>query len=234
LWLPKQHLLTIGYNVEEGRADASAYDLLASEARLASFITIAQGKLPRNHWFALGRLLTVAAGRPTLVSWSGSMFEYLMPQLLMPSFDNTLLTRSCRAAIDRQIEYGRERGVPWGISESAYNITDVNLVYQYRAFGVPGLGLKRGLADDLVIAPYASAMALLLRPDASCRNLAELAALGATGRHGFYEAIDYTPARLPADADFAIVRAYMTHHQGMTFLALSSALNDRPMQRRFL
>src|SRR5690606_4067625 len=124
LWLPKQHLLTIGYHVEEGRADASAYDLLASAARLASFITIAQGKLPRNHWFALGRLLTVAAGRPTLVSWSGSMFEYLMPQLLMPSFDNTLLTRSCRAAIDRQIEYGRERGVAWVISESEYNIPD--------------------------------------------------------------------------------------------------------------
>lgn len=234
LWLPKQRLLTIGYNVDEGCADASAYDLLASEARLASFITIAQGKLPRNHWFALGRLLTVAAGRPTLVSWSGSMFEYLMPQLLMPSFDNTLLTRSCRAAIDRQIEYGRERGVPWGISESAYNITDVHLVYQYRAFGVPGLGLKRGLADDLVIAPYASAMALLLRPDASCRNLQELAAIGAAGQFGFYESLDYTPARLPADADFAIVRAYMAHHQGMTFLALSSALNDRPMQRRFL
>ncbi len=234
LWLPRQHLLTIGYNVEEDKADASAYDLLASEARLASFIAIAQGKLPRDHWFALGRLLTVAAGRPTLVSWSGSMFEYLMPLLLMPSFENTLLTRSCRTAVDRQIEYGRERGVPWGISESAYNMTDTHLVYQYRAFGVPGLGLKRGLGEDLVIAPYASVMALLLRPGASSHNLQELADLGATGRYGFYEALDYTPARLPENADFVIVRAFMAHHQGMAFLALSSVLNGRPMQRRFL
>lgn len=231
---PGQRLLAIGYNVDQQKRDASVYDLLASEARLASFVAIAQGKLPREHWFALGRLLTIAGGRPALASWSGSMFEYLMPLLLMPSFENTLLTRTCRNIIARQISYGRERGIPWGISESAYNITDAHFTYQYRAFGVPGLGLKRGLAEDLVVAPYASALALLLRPDAACRNLRELARIGASGRYGFYESLDFTPARVPADARFAVVRAFMAHHQGMTFTALSAALNDSPLQRRFL
>lgn len=162
------------------------------------------------------------------------MFEYMMPLLLMPSFDNTLLTRTCHSVIARQIGYGREHGVPWGISESAYNITDAHFVYQYRAFGVPGLGFKRGLADDLVVAPYASALAAILRPDAACRNLRELHAMGASGRYGFYESVDYSPARLPKGAKFALVRTYMAHHQGMIFTALSSALNDRPLQKRFL
>ena len=138
------------------RLDASFYDLLASEARLASFVGIAQGRLPQEHWFALGRLLTTTAAGPALISWSGSMFEYLMPQLVMPTYEGTLLDQTCRAVVARQTEYGRQRGVPWGISESGYNTTDVHLNYQYRAFGVPGLGLKRGLADDLVIAPYAT------------------------------------------------------------------------------
>jgi len=234
LWVPEQRLLSIGYHVEQQSRDTSLYDLLASEARLASFIGIAQGKLPRKHWFALGRLLTMAEGRPTLVSWSGSMFEYLMPLLLMPGFENTLLMRSCRAAVARQIAYGGEHAVPWGISESAYNITDAQFVYQYRAFGVPGLGLKRGLSDDLVIAPYASAMALLVNAEASCTNLQALQGLGALGIYGFYEALDYTAARLPAGAKFALVRAYMAHHQGMVLAALSGALNDNPLQRRFL
>ncbi|MDN5923620.1 MAG: cyclic beta 1-2 glucan synthetase, partial [Xanthomonadales bacterium] len=233
LWVRNQKLLSIGYNVDQHSRDNSTYDLLASEARLTSFVGIAQGKLPREHWFALGRLLTIAAGRPALLSWSGSMFEYLMPLLLMPSFDNTLLTRTCLSVIARQIGYGREQGVPWGISESAYNITDAHLVYQYRAFGVPGLGFKRGLADDLVIAPYASALAAILRPDAACRNLRDLHALGASGHYGFYEAVDYSPARLPKGAKFALVRTYMAHHQGMIFTALSAALNERPLQKRF-
>ena len=234
LWVPEQRLLSIGFHVEQQSRDTSLYDLLASEARLASFIGIAQGKLPRKHWFALGRLLTMAEGRPALVSWSGSMFEYLMPLLLMPGFENTLLMRSCRAAVARQIAYGSEHAVPWGISESAYNITDAQFVYQYRAFGVPGLGLKRGLSDDLVIAPYASAMALLVNAEDSCTNLQVLEGLGAVGTHGFYEALDYTAARLPAGAKFALVRAYMAHHQGMVLAALSGVLNDNPLQRRFL
>jgi len=192
-----RHLLSVGYSVDEKRRDSSYYDLLASEARLSSFVAIAQGQLQQEHWFALGRLLTTAGGGPVLISWSGSMFEYLMPLLVMPTYEHTLLDQTCRAAVERQIQYGRQRGVPWGISESGYNTIDVHLNYQYRAFGVPGLGLKRGLADDVVIAPYASALALMVAPEEACLNLQRLAAAGGLGKYGFYEAIDYTPSRLP-------------------------------------
>ncbi len=228
-----RHLLAIGYNVSERRRDASYYDLLASEARLACFVAIAQGQLPQESWFALGRLLVLAGGEPTLLSWSGSMFEYLMPLLVMPTYENTLLDQTCRAAVDRQIEYGQQRGVPWGVSESGYNMVDVHLNYQYRAFGVPGLGLMRGLAEDLVIAPYASALALMVAPEAACLNLQRLAAAGVAGTFGFFEAIDYTPSRLPRGQASAVVRSFMAHHQGMSFLALASVLLDRPMQKRF-
>ena len=173
-----RHLLAIGYNVDDRRRDSSYYDLLASEARFSSFVAIAQGQLPQESWFALGRLLTTAGGKPILLSWSGSMFEYLMPLLVMPTYEQTLLDQTCKAAVVRQIEYGNKRAVPWGISECGYNAIDVNLNYQYRAFGVPGLGLKRGLAEDLVIAPYASVMALMVAPEAACRNLQRLAAEG--------------------------------------------------------
>ena len=234
LCLPGQPLLSIGFNIERNTLDEGSYDLLASEARLASFVGIAQGRLSRRNWVALGRLLTLIDGRPVLVSWSGSMFEYLMPLLLMPSFENTLLTRTCRTVVERQIAYGREYGVPWGVSEAGYNARDINLVYQYRAFGVPGLGLKRGLADDLVITPYASALALLLRPVAACDNLRRLADIGAMGDLGFFESLDYTPARLSEGAPFALVQSYMAHHQGMILTALSAALNDWPLQKRFL
>ena len=226
-------LLAIGYNVSECRRDASFYDLLASEARLCSFVAIAQGQLPQENWFALGRLLTTAGGEPVLVSWSGSMFEYLMPLLVMPTYENTLLDQTCKAAVKRQIEYGGNRSVAWGISESGYNAVDAQLNYQYRAFGVPGLGLKRGLAEDLVIAPYASALALMVAPEAACQNLQRLAGEGFEGRYGFYEAIDYTPSRLPRGQANAIVRSFMVHHQGMSFLSLAYLLLDRPMQKRF-
>ncbi|MDP3586198.1 MAG: glucoamylase family protein [Thiobacillus sp.] len=227
-------LLTIGYDVGERRRDPSCYDLLASEARLASFLLIAQGQLPQKHWFALGRLLTSHGGEVSLISWSGSMFEYLMPQLIMPSYPNTLLEQTSKAAVARQIEYGRQRAVPWGISESGYNATDVNQVYQYRAFGVPGLGFKRGLGDDLVIAPYASALALMVMPREACRNLKTLADLGFLGAYGFYEAIDYTPTRVPRGKPHAIVRSFMVHHQGMSLLAYAHVLLGQPMQRRFM
>jgi cyclic beta-1,2-glucan synthetase len=174
----------------------------------------------------LGRLLISAGGEPTLLSWSGSMFEYLMPLLVMPTYENTLLDQTCQAAVARQIEYGKQRGVPWGVSESGYNTVDVHLNYQYRAFGVPGLGLKRGLAEDLVIAPYASALALMVAPEAACLNLQRLAAAGFAGRFGFYEAIDYTPSRLPRGQGSAVVRSFMAHHQGMSFLALAYLLLD--------
>ena len=228
-----RHLLAIGYNVGERRRDSSYYDLLASEARLSSFVAIAQGQLPQESWFALGRLLTTAGGEPILLSWSGSMFEYLMPLLVMPTYENTLLDQTCKAAVERQIEYGNQRGVPWGMSESGYNTVDVHLNYQYRAFGVPGLGLKRGLAEDLVIAPYASALALMVAPEEACLNLQRLAAEGLEGKYGFYEAIDYTPSRLPRGQSSAVVRSFMAHHQGMSLLSLAYLLLDRPMQKRF-
>lgn len=234
LYRDDRGLLAIGFDVGERRLDPACYDLLASEARLASFLLIAQGQVPQKHWFSLGRLLTRHDGVVSLISWSGSMFEYLMPLLIMPSYPSTLLNQTCRAAVARQIEYGRQRQVPWGISESCYNATDINQVYQYRAFGVPGLGFKRGLGDDLVIAPYASALALTVMPQAACRNLQVLAGEGFMGAYGFYEAIDYTPSRLPPDKSHAIVRTFMVHHQGMSLLAFAHVLLDQPMQRRFM
>ncbi|MDZ4213933.1 MAG: glucoamylase family protein [Rhodocyclaceae bacterium] len=228
-----RRLLSIGYNVGEGRADASFYDLLASEARLCNFVAIAQGKLPQESWFSLGRLLTGTGGKPVLLSWTGSMFEYLMPLLVMPTYENTLLDQTYKAAVAKQIEYGRQRGVPWGISESGYNTVDVHLNYQYRAFGVPGLGLKRGLAEDLVIAPYASMLALMVEPEEACLNLQRLATEGFIGKFGCFEAIDYTLSRQRRGESNAVVRSYMAHHQGMSLLALAYLILDRPMQRRF-
>ena len=228
-----RHLLAIGYNVGERRRDSSYYDLLASEARFSSFVAIAQGRLPQESWFALGRLLTIAGGEPVLLSWSGSMFEYLMPLLVMPTHEHTLLDQTYKAAVARQIAYAKKRAVPWGISECGYNAIDVHLNYQYRAFGVPDLGLKRGLAEDLVIAPYASALALMVAPEEACLNLERLAAEGFETRYGFYEAIDYTPSRLPRGQSMAVVRSFMAHHQGMSLLSLAHLLLGRPMQARF-
>ncbi|MGA2500361.1 MAG: glucoamylase family protein, partial [Tepidisphaeraceae bacterium] len=233
LYDKNRHLLSIGYNVADRRLDSGFYDLLASEARLASFVAIAQEKLPAEHWFNLGRSLTNTGRGTALVSWSGSMFEYLMPLLVMPTYEHTLLDETYHAVVRRQIEYGRERGVPWGVSESGYTKIDAHLNYQYRAFGVPGLGFKRGLADDLVVAPYASAMALMVVPEPACANLRRLAKEERLGEYGFYEAVDYTPSRLPRGQESATVRSYMAHHQGIVFLSLAYLLLDRPMQRRF-
>ncbi len=229
----ERHLFTIGYNVSDGREDPGYYDLLASEARLANFVAIAQGQVLQESWFALGRLLTVADGKSVLLSWGGSMFEYLMPILVMPTYENTLLDRTNKVAVQRQIDYGNQCGVPWGVSESGYNGVDAALNYQYRTFGVPGLGLKRGLGEDLVIAPYATALALMVAPEEACANLQRLHALGVIGKFGFYEAVDYTVARLRRGQTFAVVQSFMAHHQGMSLLALAAVLLDRPMQRRF-
>ncbi len=233
LYDKSSHLFTIGYNVQENRRDPSFYDLLASENRLAVFTGIAQGKIPEDSWFALGRLLTNVNGKPILLSWSGSMFEYLMPLLVMPTYDNTLLDQTGKAAVQWQIEYGKQKGLPWGISESGYNMVSANLNYQYRAFGAPGLGLKRGLEEDSVIAPYASAMALMVEPEKACANLELLSEKGFEGRHGFYEAIDYTPSRLPRGQSSATVFSFMAHHQGMSLLSLAYLLLDKPMQKLF-
>jgi len=234
LYDASRDLLSIGYNIIDRRLDPSYYDLLASEARLASFILIAQNQVPQDHWFALGRKLTRVDGSMALLSWSGSMFEYLMPVILLPAYENTLLDQTYRAVVDRQIEYGAQRNVPWGISESCYSATDASGTYQYRPFGVPGLGFKRGLGEDLVIAPYASALALMVAPREACRNLELLAKDGYCGAYGFYEAIDFTPGRLPLGKSSFTVRNFMAHHQGMTLLSVGHALLSRPMQRRFL
>jgi cyclic beta-1,2-glucan synthetase len=233
LYDKSRHLQTVGYNVEDRRCDSSYYDLLASEARLSSFVAIAQDKVPQESWFALGRLLTTIDGEPILLSWSGSMFEYLMPLIVMPCYENSLLHQTCKATVNRQIKYGKLKGVPWGISESGYNSVDVQQNYQYRAFGVPGLGLKRGLSEDLVIAPYATSLALMVMPEEACANLEHMADEGFMGKFGFFEAIDYTSLRIPRGQTKAIVKSFMAHHQGMSFLSLAYVLLDRPMQKRF-
>ncbi len=233
LYDKSRHLQSVGYNVEDRRCDSSYYDLLASEARLSSFVAIAQDQLPQESWFALGRLLTNVNGEPILLSWSGSMFEYLMPLIVMPNYENSLLHQTCKAAVHRQIEYGQLRGVPWGISESGYNAFDVQQNYQYRAFGVPGLGLKRGLSQDLVIAPYASALALMVMPEKACENLERMAEQGFMGQFGFFEAIDFTSSRIPRGQPAAIIKSFMAHHEGMSLLSLAYVLLNRPMQKRF-
>ncbi|MEO8765553.1 MAG: glucoamylase family protein [Ginsengibacter sp.] len=228
-----QHLLAIGYNADEHRRDHSFYDLLASEARATTYTAIAQGKLPQQSWFSLGRQLTNRGATPILLSWSGSMFEYLMPLLIMPSYENTLLDQTNKAIVQKQIDYGKKRGIPWGISESGYNLLDTNLNYQYRAFGIPGIGFKRGLGEDLVIAPYATVMALMIAPEQSYDNLMTLDQAGFGGRYGFYEAVDYTPSRLPRRTTYAVIKSFMAHHQGMSFLSLNYLLLNKPMQKRF-
>ncbi|MEO8520939.1 MAG: glucoamylase family protein [Acidobacteriota bacterium] len=234
LFSPTRQLFSIGFSVTDGRLDASYYDTLASEARLASFVAIALGQIPHGHWFKLGRSLTPTGTARALLSWSASMFEYFMPLLVMRAYPGTLLDETYTAVVSRQIQYGAQRGVPWGVSESAYNAQDLERNYQYRAFGVPGLGLKRGLGDDLVIAPYASMLAAPLVPKEVLRNLERLTREGMSGTYGFYEAIDYTPERNPPGRPpGTVLPTYMAHHQGMSLVALDNALHDSPMQLRF-
>ncbi len=233
LFDPSRKLFSIGYRVLEGALDPSYYDLLASEARLASFIAIAKGDVPPDHWFRLGRSLTPVGRGSALISWSGSMFEFLMPMLVMRAPANSLLEQTHRLVVARQMQYASEQGVPWGISESGFNARDLAQTYQYSSFGVPGLGLKRGLSDDLVIAPYATGLAAMVDPEAAVRNFARLAKAGGSGRYGFREALDYTSRRLPAGATVAVVKSYMAHHQGMTLVSLGNVLHNRVMVERF-
>ncbi len=242
----ERRIFSIGFRLADmegpGRLDPSYYDLLASEARLASFVAIAKGDVPQEHWFQLGRALVGVGGMPTLVSWSGSMFEYLMPLLLMRSYPDTLLHHSSGAAVHAQIQYGRLQGVPWGISECAFNLLDRHGTYQYKAFGVPELGLKRGLSEDLVVAPYATALAAMVDPIEAVANLRRLAREGAQGKYGFYEALDYTPRESGKATETAAasgrarpvpVQAYFAHHQGMTVAALANAVLNDLMVSRF-
>ena len=247
LYDPQRQLFAIGYRLAgdegPGKVDPSYYDLLASEARLASFLAIAKGDVPESHWFHLGRAVTSVRGAPVLLSWSATMFEYLMPLLIMRSYPDTLLDESCRMVVRRQIEYAASRDVPWGISESAYNIVDRHDTYQYKAFGVPGLGLKRGLGDELVVAPYATALATVIDAPRSAANLRALTAAGLEGDYGYFDAIDYTEresdehadadGEVKADAHGTVVRTYFAHHAGMTLVALANALLDDRMVKRF-
>jgi len=230
---PDRMLLSIGWSAADNRRDESCYDLLASEARLASLFAIAKGDIPARHWFRLGRSATAVADESVLISWSGSMFEYLMPSLLMRAPDGSLLEASNRLVVERQRDYAREAGVPWGISESGYNARDVEQTYQYSNFGVPGLGLKRGLSENLVIAPYATGLATMVDAVAALDNFAALEAIGARGEFGFYEALDFTPTRVQGGERFAIVRSYMAHHQGMALLAICNVLDGGRLRDAF-
>jgi cyclic beta-1,2-glucan synthetase len=232
LFDPRRRVFYIGYNIETERLDSNHYDLLASEARIASLVAIGKGDVLQSHWLYLARPLTQVGNTRVLLSWSGTMFEYLMPTLFLRSYHNTLLDQTCRAVIRRQIAYAKEKGVPWGISESGFYYLDAHQVYQYRAFGVPGLGYKRGLADDLVVAPYASALALLFDPRAYLQNLEQFRKLKMYGLYGLYEAIDFTPDRLAAGQEYGIIRSYMVHHQGMTLIALDNFLSGNKVIRR--
>ncbi len=229
----QRRLLSIGYSAADGALDPNCYDLLASEARLASFVAIAKNDVPAQHWFRLGRAVTPIGNGAALISWSGSMFEYLMPSLVLRAPSGSLLDNTNHLIVRRQESYGAELGVPWGISESGYNARDLQLTYQYSNFGVPGLGLKRGLSEDTVIAPYATALAAMVDAAGALRNLVRLEALGALGRYGYYEALDYTRSRVPEGANFAIVRAYMAHHQGMTLCSIANVLHDGLLRARF-
>ena len=227
----KRKLFTIGYHLGSNTVDNSYYDLLASESRLASFMAVAKDDVSVDHWFRLGRSLTATAGTRTLLSWSGSMFEYLMPALVMQTFPFTLLDQTHKGSVKRQIAYGAERGVPWGVSESAYAVRDRMHTYQYRGFGVPDLALKRGLSKELVVAPYATVLAMLVEPRQALKNLTTLEAEGALGPYGFRDALDYT--RPAPGSRKTIVCTYMAHHIGMSIVALNNALNRQVWPRRF-
>ena len=229
----QRNLFAIGFRVAEGALDPNCYDMLASEARLASFTAIAKGDARPKHWFKLDRSVTAVELGAALLSWSGSMFEYLMPLLVMRAPPRGILSQTNELAVKKQIAYGNALKIPWGISESAFNARDVEFTYQYSNFGVPGLGLKRGLADNLVVAPYATGLATMVAPREAVRNFARLAEEGGLGAFGYYEALDYTPPRIPEGKKVAIVKAYMAHHQGMTIVAIANTLKDWLFCNRF-
>jgi cyclic beta-1,2-glucan synthetase len=234
LYDPAKSLFSIGYRVADGVLDAGHYDLLASETRLTSFLAVARGEVKTKHWAQLGRPFAPLGRRTALLSWSGSMFEYLMPLLVMQSPPGSLLYETYGAVVKRQIQFGKERGLPWGVSESACNIRDKDMTYQYSDFGVEGLGIKSGLGRHKVVAPYATVLALMVDPGSAAANLDRLASLGAQGTYGYYDAVDFGAARFPEGKAWVVVRTFMAHHQGMSLIALSNALHDGVMQERFM
>jgi len=228
-----RNLFYIGYNVGEGKILNCYYDLLASEARISSYIAISRGEIPVKHWRMLGRSLITEKGYISLASWSGTMFEYLMPSLVLKSYKNTLIDETYRTAVKIQKEYGTKNNVPWGISESGFFAFDNQLNYQYKAFGVPSLGFKRGLKEELVVSPYSTFLALKFDYKMAMENINRLIEEGMEGPYGFYEAVDYTLKRLPSHLDKGIVKSYMSHHQGMIFAAINNFLNDDILIKRF-
>ena len=229
----QKQLFFIGYNLDTAKHDSSYYDLLASEANLTSLIAIARSDVPQRHWFMLGRTLTDSGSGKALLSWGGTMFEYLMPLLVIKDFSGTVLSESFRAVVKAQRRYGDRMGVPWGVSESGYSGVDFEKTYQYKAFGVPGLGLKRGLSEDLVVSPYSSFLALPIDLEESLTNIRRLEREGLRGQYGFYEAIDYTPERLTKNEKGHIVKAFLAHHQGMILVSIVNILQNGVFQERF-
>jgi cyclic beta-1,2-glucan synthetase len=229
----ERKIFSIGYNATESRRDDSFYDLLASESRLMSFFAIAKGDVPDEHWFRLGRSMTTVVGSRALISWSATMFEYLMPLLVMRRYGETLLDQTYDSVVLRQIEYGGQRQIPWGISEAGFNARDLNFNYQYGPFGIPGLGLKRGLRDDLVVSPYSTMLAAMVFPHEALENLGNIEKLEGLGHYGFYESMDYTPERVPKGKKSVILKSYMAHHQGMSLISINNLINKSIMQRRF-
>lgn len=232
LYSEERKLFHIGYDVDNSTLSSNYYDLLASEARTTSFIAVAKGIVPTSHWFTLNRALTLMYGRKGLASWSGTMFEYFMPRILMKNYRNSMLDETYRSVIEGQIKYCNKESVPFGISESAYFKFDVDLNYQYKAFGVPKVGVKSGLDEELVVSPYSTIMGLMENIPRSMKNIKELLALKCEGRYGFYEAIDYTNKRVK-NKKFEIVKCYMIHHLGMSMLALDNVMNNNILQERF-
>ncbi len=230
----RRKLLSIGSDAETGKVHAACYDLLASEARIANFLAIANGQIPQESWFMMGRSYVVDHGRPVLVSWTGTMFEYLMPGLWMRAYPQTMLTQTKIAAVETQQRYAAEKRIPWGISESAYARVEENGNYAYRAFGVPQLAINHEEEERLVVAPYATMLALDVDPPAAIRNLRWMAKKGWFARYGFYEAADFSPeARSSQRQPFALVRSWMVHHQGMSLLAIANFLCNGVVQNWF-
>ena len=227
LYNPKIGLFSIGYNVQDSILSNSYYDLLATEARQTSIVAIAKKDVPSKHWNNLSRTLTKMGQFKGLVSWGGTAFEYLMPTIYIPSYPTTLLDESCKFSIISQRKYAKKLGIPWGISESAYNTRDFKGNYQYKTFGVPWLGLKRGLEEEVVISPYSTAMALQFYPNESIENLKLLSKNGAIGKYGFYESIDYKPKK-------AVNKTFMAHHQGLILTSIDNLLNENIFQKRFM
>ena len=234
LYKKEQRIFSIGFNIEENKLTNSYYDLLASEARQASLIAIAKKDVPAKHWNSLSRTLTTLGKYKGLVSWSGTSFEYLMPNINIPKYKGSLLDESCKFMIKSQMEYAKKLQIPWGISEAAFNLKDLYSNYQYKAFGIPWLGLKRGLADEMVAATYGSVLAITDYPKEVYQNLKKLEKYGMYNKYGFYESIDFTPERLKKGSKAETVKTYMAHHQGLILLSINNLFNNNILQKRFI